>query len=98
MVPVRAPVILSSSKPWPPSSLRDASLGIRSMLAPSRPISVTLKSTAGLAGLIKVALALHHGSIPPSLNHETPNPAIPWTELPLIIPRSRTPWPKAAGV
>ena len=43
-----------------------------------------------------MALALHHGSIPPSLNHETPNPAIPWTELPLIIPRSRAPWAKGS--
>eukprot|EP01105_Mastigella_eilhardi_P019273 TRINITY_DN4528_c0_g1_i2.p1 TRINITY_DN4528_c0_g1~~TRINITY_DN4528_c0_g1_i2.p1 ORF type:complete len:3672 (+),score=603.72 TRINITY_DN4528_c0_g1_i2:2537-13552(+) len=31
---------------------------------------------AGLAGLIKLALSLHHGVIPPTINLGTPNPAI----------------------
>ena len=43
------------------------------------------EAAAGVAGLIKTALALHHDAIPPSLHHKTPNPLIPWADLPLII-------------
>ena len=33
------------------------------------------EAAAGVAGLIKAALALHHGAIPPSLHYKVPNPA-----------------------
>ena len=46
------------------------------------------EAAAGMAGLIKVALALDHDVIPSSLHHETPNPLIPWADLPVIIPRT----------
>lgn len=35
-----------------------------------------LDTAAGVAGLIKVALSLHHRKLPPSLGYEAPNPAI----------------------
>ncbi|MFD0858021.1 type I polyketide synthase [Roseovarius aquimarinus] len=35
-----------------------------------------LDTAAGVVGLIKAALALHHAQIPPSLNFEAPNPEI----------------------
>ena len=35
-----------------------------------------LDAAAGVAGLIKAALALRHGVLPPSLHFETPNPKI----------------------
>jgi acyl transferase domain-containing protein len=60
-----------------------------------------LEAAAGVAGLIKVALALEHGEIPPSLHFETPNPHIPFDTLPLEVPRVRAPWPadrRLAGV
>ena len=61
------------------------------------------EAAAGMAGLIKAALALHHDVIPPSLHFRTPNPAIPWADLPLVIPRAarrgrRATWPRIAGV
>ena len=37
-----------------------------------------LEAAAGIAGLIKVVLALQHGEIPPHLHFETPNPHIAW--------------------
>ena len=36
-----------------------------------------LEAAAGIAGLIKAALSLDRGEIPPSLNFEQPNPQIP---------------------
>lgn len=40
-----------------------------------------LEAGAGIAGLIKVALSLHHGQIPPNLHFETPNPRIDFEKL-----------------
>jgi acyl transferase domain-containing protein/acyl carrier protein len=51
------------------------------------------EGAAGVAGLIKVALALRNREIPASLHFETPNPAIPWDTLPLVIRPEATPWP-----
>lgn len=55
------------------------------------------EAAAGVAGLIKTALALHHGAIPASLHYQQPSPNIPWAELPLEIPRTQTPWPDGEG-
>ncbi len=55
------------------------------------------EGAAGLAGLIKVALALEHRLIPASLHFETPSPAIAWDRLPLYIPTSNEPWPATEG-
>jgi acyl transferase domain-containing protein/acyl carrier protein len=52
-----------------------------------------LEAAAGVAGLIKVALALHHREIPPSLHFEIPNPHIPFAEIPLSVQTALTPWP-----
>ncbi|HKC10472.1 MAG TPA: polyketide synthase, partial [Vicinamibacteria bacterium] len=45
------------------------------------------EGAAGVAGLIKVVLSLQRRAIPASLHFQKPNPAIPWSELPLAIPR-----------
>ncbi len=54
-----------------------------------------LEPAAGIAGLIKAALALHHGELPASLGFERPNPAIPFEALNIEVaakaaPLSRT--------
>jgi acyl transferase domain-containing protein/acyl carrier protein len=61
------------------------------------------EGAAGVAGLIKAALAVQRGIIPASLNCENLNPAISWPEVPCEIPRARQPWlddglPRVAGV
>ena len=51
------------------------------------------EGAAGIAGLIKTALAVHRGAIPPSLHYEIPNPNIAWSDLNCEIVRSNTSWP-----
>jgi acyl transferase domain-containing protein/acyl carrier protein len=51
------------------------------------------EGAAGVAGLIKAALALHHGAIPASLHFENPNPKVPWSDLPVDVARAEAPWP-----
>ncbi len=51
-----------------------------------------LEGAAGVSGLIKVVLALHHQTIPPHLHFQTPNPQIDWDHLPLRVPTQPEPW------
>jgi len=53
-----------------------------------------LEAAAGIAGLVKVALALKHGQIPPSLHFETPNPHIAFGNLGLRVAHTLTSWPR----
>jgi acyl transferase domain-containing protein len=52
-----------------------------------------LEQTAGLAALIKTALALKHGKIPPSLNFQTPNPKIDFAASPFFVNTQCRDWP-----
>ncbi|ODR08073.1 beta-ketoacyl synthase [Mycolicibacillus koreensis] len=56
-----------------------------------------LEAAAGVAGLIKVALALRHRQIPASLHFTDPNPHIPFAELPLQVVDTLTAWPEDTG-
>jgi acyl transferase domain-containing protein/thioesterase domain-containing protein/acyl carrier protein len=61
-----------------------------------------LDTAAGVASLIKVASALQHRELPPSLGYEAPNPAIDFEHSPFIVNDTLTPWqvdgPLRAGV
>jgi acyl transferase domain-containing protein/NADPH:quinone reductase-like Zn-dependent oxidoreductase len=56
-----------------------------------------LESAAGIAGLIKVVLALQHGEIPPHLHFHTPSQHIAWEEMPIAVPVRATAWPKGTN-
>ena len=51
-----------------------------------------LEPASGVAGLIKLALALHHRTIPPNVHFQTPNPRIPFQEYRLRVPTTATKW------
>ncbi|KAK4207461.1 hypothetical protein QBC37DRAFT_455500 [Rhypophila decipiens] len=56
------------------------------------------ESTAGLAGLIKVSLALQHAIVPPNLLFNQINPKVePFYKGFLQIPTKATAWPDSAG-
>nr|AFL48525.1 laidlomycin polyketide synthase (loading module and module 1) [Streptomyces sp. CS684] len=52
-----------------------------------------LEAAAGITGLIKTALSIHHRKLPPSLNFDTPNPAIPLAGLGLAVQTRLSDWP-----
>ncbi|MCI5160202.1 MAG: polyketide synthase, partial [Candidatus Electrothrix sp. AUS1_2] len=52
-----------------------------------------LEAGAGIAGLIKVVLALQHQEIPPHLHFNEPTSLIDWKNLPFKVPVVPTPWP-----
>ncbi len=63
------------------------------------------KCTAGAAGLIKAALALHHRVLPPTLGVEKPNPRAHFHDTPFFVNTEARPWlessnehPRRAGV
>jgi acyl transferase domain-containing protein len=59
-----------------------------------------LEGAAGIAGLLKAALAVHHGELPASLHFTAAHPAIALEELNLRVPTVLEPWPgpRVAGV
>src|SRR5208283_2706303 len=82
---------------------------LRSVFAPDRPADQPLlvgsvktnighlESAAGIAGLVKVILALRHGQIPPHLHLRTVNPLLRLEETPVEIPTAMRPWPQATA-
>jgi acyl transferase domain-containing protein/surfactin synthase thioesterase subunit/acyl carrier protein len=52
-----------------------------------------LEQTAGVAALIKTALALKYGTLPPSLNFKKPNPKIDFADSPFFVNTACREWP-----
>jgi acyl transferase domain-containing protein/acyl carrier protein len=52
-----------------------------------------LEAAAGVAGLIKAALALHHRHLPPSIHYERPNPMLGLDRLPIVVQSRGESWP-----
>lgn len=62
-----------------------------------------LDAAAGVAGLIKATLSLHHKMLPPSLHFEQPNPKIDFSNSPFYVNAQLAEWkvdngPRRAGV
>ncbi|WP_424969198.1 SDR family NAD(P)-dependent oxidoreductase [Dinoroseobacter sp. S76] len=62
------------------------------------------KAAAGCAGMIKMAMALHHRVLPPTLNVTEPNPSADFPNSPFYVMTETRPWlntaptPRRAGV
>jgi acyl transferase domain-containing protein/acyl carrier protein len=56
-----------------------------------------LGPAAGVAGLIKTALALRHGQIPPSINYDEPNPRIGFEATPFEVATTLQEWPRSGA-
>jgi polyketide synthase 13 len=56
-----------------------------------------LEAAAGIAGLIKTVLALHHGVVPPQLHFSAPNPHLEFGEAGLRVVAAAEPWPRYSG-
>jgi acyl transferase domain-containing protein len=56
-----------------------------------------LDAAAGIAGLIKVVLALENRTLPPSLNFKQPNPAIDFANSPFFVQQTLSRWQPASG-
>ncbi|WP_445168118.1 type I polyketide synthase [Mycolicibacterium sp. Dal123E01] len=62
-----------------------------------------LEAAAGVAGVLKVVLALEHQELPKHLNFRTPSPHIPWDRIPVRVVDEPLAWersdrPRIAGV
>ena len=56
-----------------------------------------LESAAGVAGVMKVVLAMQQGVIPPHLHFHEPSPQMDWARLPLRVTAEATEWPLHSG-
>ena len=52
-----------------------------------------LEPAAGIAGVLKTALAMKHRVIPKHLHFENPNPQIDWDQFPVRVTSTQTEWP-----
>jgi acyl transferase domain-containing protein/thioesterase domain-containing protein len=56
-----------------------------------------LGAASGVAGLVKVVLAIQNRVLPPSLNFNEPNPAINFADGPFYVQQELQPWKPANG-
>ena len=72
-------------------TLPSCALGsVKSMIGHTMP-------AAGIAGVIKTALALYHRVLPPSIHCEEPNPALNLHQTPFYVNTETRPWIHGAG-
>jgi acyl transferase domain-containing protein len=57
-----------------------------------------LEGASGVAGLIKLALMLHHKEIPASLHFRRPNPQLDLENSPYFVNTALGPWTRANGI
>ncbi|MFC5664581.1 acyltransferase domain-containing protein [Kitasatospora misakiensis] len=53
-----------------------------------------LEAAAGIVGLVKLAMSMRNGVLPPSLHYSAPNPQIMFDEYNLTVQDRLTPWPR----
>jgi len=84
-----------------PIEVQAAAAALASNRQPERPLLIGsvktnighLESAAGIAGIIKVTLAMQHGRIPRQLHGGTLNPHVEWDRLPVNVVNEPLAWP-----
>ncbi|MXW07494.1 MAG: type I polyketide synthase, partial [Gammaproteobacteria bacterium] len=56
-----------------------------------------LEAAAGVAGLIKVLLSMHHEIIPKQLHFKNPSTHVEWDKLPVKVTSEQTVWPQRSN-
>ncbi|OOC53324.1 erythronolide synthase [Nocardiopsis sinuspersici] len=56
------------------------------------------KAAAGVAGLIKAIMSVHHRVIPPATGHHSPHPLLEAEDAALHVPDRASPWPQGRPV
>jgi acyl transferase domain-containing protein len=79
------------------AAVLDGSAAQRCLLGSVKANVGHLEAAAGIAGLIKVVLALKAREVPPQLHLQHPNPHMEIDQTPLEIPTVRQEWPALAG-
>lgn len=51
-----------------------------------------LRAAAGVAGFVKVALALHHRTLPPTINSDKRSPEVDWSKFPCRVNQEAEEW------
>ena len=88
-----------------PIEVRAAAAALCQDRPPAQPLMIGtiktnvghLEAAAGIAGLLKVVVALENKQIPPHLHLQKKNPYIEWDSLPITIPTALTPWQPIHG-
>ncbi|MGV6872147.1 amino acid adenylation domain-containing protein [Pseudochelatococcus sp. B33] len=55
------------------------------------------EAAAGLAGVAKVLVSMEAGLLPATLHQHTPNPIVPWTDMPVAVVDRLQPWRAGDG-
>ena len=62
-----------------------------------KPNTGHLEGGAGVVGLVKATLALHHEAVPPTAGVRTPTKAVDWTTNGLFVNTVTQPWPRTGA-
>jgi len=66
--------------------------GTRCAIGSVKPNIGHLTTAAGLVGVLKAALCLHHRTLVPSINYKSPNPRIDFAATPFYVNTATQPW------
>lgn len=90
----------TGTKVGDPAEVRGILLHYNDFITKEKPLVIgSVKSNlghteaaAGMAGMIKVVLALQHNLIPKSIHFNTPNELIDWDNIPIVYSKEHTEW------
>ncbi|TWA15289.1 amino acid adenylation domain-containing protein [Sinorhizobium medicae] len=89
--PIEVSALAAALQPWSEPDRQCAIGSVKSNIGHA-------ESAAGVAGVIKVILQMHHKSLVPSIHSTPPNPNIAFESTPFRVQRELAAWPERHGV